>query len=354
MQIVARAIHTMNIVCALLCCFTIITSCDQLPEYSCVEDLPDFYPSYLDERVEKINEAIAESGGNYDSFVWITDIHWEQDLNTRRSPAMIRYITERTGIDKILNGGDTGNANNICQNAIDMLRGALGSDKVYTVTGNHEITDASKYESPFERVAKTLRGHNKDLCYGDKDRSYFYFDDSIHNTRYIGLSTFGVYRNGTCVPALDDSQLLWFRNTALDVEAGWSIIVFSHALYSVNADTDQLYTITGAFDFISAIDSYNGKGKIICVLSGHTHRDRIHKGTTGVPYIITACDRHASYNGDINVDRTPDTISEQHFEAVVIDKKNKRIRLFSIGAQARDGYDNEPGQLVDERVISYQ
>ena len=92
----------------------IFVSCDQLPEYSSVEDIPDYYPSYLEGRIEKINEAIAESEGNYDSFVWITDIHWEQDVNTRRSPAMIRYITERTGIDKILNGGDTGNANNIC------------------------------------------------------------------------------------------------------------------------------------------------------------------------------------------------------------------------------------------------
>ena len=59
-QIREFAVHTMNIVCTLLCYFITFASCDQLPEYSSVEDLPDYYPSYLDGRIEKINEAIAE------------------------------------------------------------------------------------------------------------------------------------------------------------------------------------------------------------------------------------------------------------------------------------------------------
>lgn len=339
----------------LLCSVSFWASCDQLPEYGCVEALPDYYTSYLDGRVEKINEAIADSEGNYDCFIWITDIHWEQDLNTRHSPAMIKYITERTGIDKILNGGDTGNANNICQNAIDMLRGALGSDRVYTVTGNHEITDASKYEKPFERVAKTLRGHNKDIVYGDSNKSYYYFDDSAHNTRYIGLSVYGLYRNGSCESVLDDQQLNWFMNVALNVSSGWSIVIFSHTLYYVSAMTDKLSTSTSrAASFIKTIDSYQGKGEISCVLLGHAHRDRMHIGTTGIPYIISACDRVSPYHGDINVGRVPGTLTEQHFEVVVIDKTHKKVRLFSIGGKARDGYDDDPGIEVDERIVSYQ
>ena len=89
------------------------------------------------------------------------------------------------------------------------------------------------------------------------------------------------------------------------------------------------------------------------MLIGHSHRDRIHIGSTGIPYIISASDRHASYKGDINVKRTPSTISEQHFEAVVIDKSKKRIKLFSIGANARDGYDNAPGSEVEVRTVNY-
>ena len=109
---------------------------------------------------------------------------------------MIKYMAERTGIDKILNGGDTGNADVVVDNAISRLRDAIGSDRVYTVTGNHEITDASKYERPFRRVDSSLRGHCKGLVYGNSDRSYFYFDEPGEKMRFIGLSVFGLYLNG--------------------------------------------------------------------------------------------------------------------------------------------------------------
>ena len=352
----------LNFLSALVC--VLCTACEHLPDAGSVNDLPEMYSSYLDTRVAAVQEAIKETEGNYECFFWITDIHWEPDLNTRNSPAMIKYLAERTGIDKILNGGDTGNADVICDNAINRLRDAIGSDRVYTVTGNHEITDASKYERPFRRVDRTLRGHCKDLVYGDDDHSYFYFDDAKVKTRYIGLSVFGLYRNNLWDQALNSEQLDWLKNVALNVNKGWGIVIFLHTLYDINVfgvneDSDKLLIPTvGAENCINIIEKYNGEGEILCVFTGHTHRDRLHRGERGVPYIISACDRHASYyvNGisDINVDRVPGSLSEQHFEVVVIDKTHKKVRLFSIGAPARDGIDDEPGELTDERVISYE
>lgn len=337
----------------------VIVSCDKLPDAGSVNDLPEMYNSYLDKRIEAVKAAIAETEGNYECFFWITDIHWEPDLNTRNAPAMIKYMAERTGIDKILNGGDTGNADVVVDNAISRLRDAIGSDRVYTVTGNHEITDASKYERPFRRVDSSLRGHCKGLVYGNSDRSYFYFDEPGEKMRFIGLSVFGLYLNGGWETVLNADQLKWFKTVALDVNEGWSIVIFSHTLYGVDEPTDK-FTIgwPGAEDFIHTIDTYSGPGVIECVLMGHTHRDRMHVGESGVPYIISASDRHSPYYvagmPDINVDRIPGTLSEQHFEVVVIDKTHKKVRLLSIGAPARDGMDDDPGELTDERVISYE
>lgn len=332
----------------------LFATCEQLPDAGSVKDLPEMYGSYLDTRIEAVKEAIKETEGNYECFFWITDIHWEPDLNTRNAPAMIKYMAERTGIDKILNGGDTGNADVIVDNAISRLRDAIGSDRVYTVTGNHEITDASKYEKPFMRVDRTLRGHCKDLVYGDDDRSYFYFDEPNAKMRYIGLSVFDVYKNGGCGSALNAEQLAWFKDVALNVGEGWQIVVFAHTMYVMVEATDKLRTApSGADRFVQAIDSYNGKGEIACVLLGHTHRDRMHVGESGVPYIISACDRVSPYHGDINVPRVVGTLTEQHFEVVVIDKTHKKVRLITVGGQARDGMDDEPGELTDERVISY-
>ena len=110
---------------------------------------------------------------------------------------------------------------------------------------------------------------------------------------------------------------------------------------------------TGAYDFIAAIDNYNGSGKIACVLIGHTHRDRIHIGPSGIPYVISASDRFSPYLDDINVRRIPGTISEQHFEVVVKKQGKKEIKMIGIGANARDGYDDEPGDEVDIRTFDY-
>lgn len=335
---------------------TVLSSCDNLHEDVKISDIPSYYfdNHYLEDRAEAINDAIEECTGDCETFFWITDIHWEPDLNKRKSPLLIKYLVSKTGINKILNGGDTGNSRVICENAILQLRDAIGSDRVYTVTGNHEIVDATKYESPFKRVAEELRGHNSDIIYGDGNKSYFYFDNNEGKTRYIGLSSFGLYIDDKCEPCYTSEQLSWLKNSALNVDTGWTIIIFTHSLYYVGNPSDKLYpSPIGANEFIEAIDDYKGNGTIACVLMGHSHKDRVHIGSTGVPYIISACDRYSEYRGDINVERIPGTISEQHFEAVVIDKGKKIIKLFSIGANARNGFDNEPGDEVDVRIVSF-
>ncbi len=334
----------------------ILGACDELPDGVSVSDIPDYYYEnhYLDERVKAINDAIEECSGEGTTFFWITDMHWEPDLNKRKSPLLIKYLASKTGINKVLNGGDTGNSQIICENAISQLRNAIGSDRVYSVTGNHEINDASRYENPFDRVADELRGHNSDIVYGDNDRSYFYLDDEGDKVRYIGLSTYGLFFDNEYESGYTEEQLSWFKNTALNVKEGWAIIIFTHSLYYVDIASDKLTTSpTGAKNFIDAIDNYKGNGKIACVLMGHAHRDRLHIGSSGVPYIISACDRYDPYHGDINVSRIPGTISEQHFEAVVIDKGKRTVKLFSIGAKARDGYDDDPGNEVDVRIVNY-
>lgn len=338
---------------SLVCLFN---SCDKLSEDVNVSYIPDYYfeNHYLDNQEKAINDAIAECNGNYETFFWITDMHWEPDLNTRKSPLLIKYIASKTGITKILNGGDTGNSQIICENAIAQLRNAIGSDHVYTVTGNHEINDASRYERPFFRVADELRGHNSDIVYGDENKSYFCFDNQEAKVRYIGLSSFGYFINNDHESCYTAAQLDWLKNIALNVEKEWTIVIFTHALYVIDCATDKLYNSpSGANEFIDAIDNYKGNGTIACVLMGHSHRDRIHIGSTGIPYIISACDRYSPYNNDINVDRTPGTVTEQHFEVVVIDKGKRQIRLFSIGGNARDGHDDNAGNEVDVRIVSY-
>ena len=330
----------------------IIPSCDKLPDETIVIELPAYYTEsgYLDGRADEVVSAKGQME-ECEAFFWITDIHWEPDLNARRSPAIIRYLADRIGIDKILNGGDTGNSSVICINAINRLRDAIGSNQVYSVNGNHEINDASRYEKPFDRVHKSLRGHCSDIIYGDKNKSYYYFDRADSKVRYIGLSTYGLFSKNEYELAYTDKQLKWFKNVALDVAEDWTIVIFTHSLYHVSLPSNELTAISQPF--VDVIDHYQGEGKIACVLMGHSHVDRVHIGETGVPYILSQCDRTEPYNGDINVERVLGTISENHFEVVLIDKKKQQVRLYSIGSDARDGMDNMAGEAVDLRVLNY-
>lgn len=340
----------------LLSFILILGSCDELPDRVEVSDIPSYYfdNDYLDNRVLSINDAIKDCTDGCETFFWITDIHWEPDLNTRKSPLLIKYLASKTGIGKVLNGGDTGNSQIICKNAISQLKDAIGSDKVYSVNGNHETNDASRYEDPYERVAEELRGHNTDIVYGDENKSYFYFENKDSKTRYVGLSTFGLFFDNDYESCYTEEQLGWLKGVALNVDNGWTIIIFTHSLYLVDSGSDKLVASTaGANLFIDAIDHYKGNGTIACVLIGHAHRDRLHIGSTGVPYIISACDRYSPYHGDINVKRAPGTISEQHFEAVVIDRGKRTVKLFSIGGKSRDGFDDDPGKEVDVRIVNY-
>ena len=330
--------------------FIFLSSCKKLPDESIVWELPLYYKEHLEERICEILHA-NEQMVDCVSFFWITDIHWEPDLNARRSPAMIRYLASRIGIHQVLNGGDTGNSFAICSNAISRLRDAIGSDRVYSVNGNHEINDASRYEKPYERVHSALRGHCQDIVYGDQNKSYFYFDDAVSKVRYIGLSTYGLFINNQYENAYTEEQLQWLTEEALDVEGGWTIIIFTHSLYYESLPSKEL-VVQSPF-FVDAIDQYQGKGKIACVLMGHSHVDRIHFGKSGIPYIISQCDRTEPYRGDINVERIRGTISENHFEVILLDKAKQEIHLYAIGSDARDGVDHEAGEKVSVRIVKY-
>lgn len=170
--------------------YLVLVFCDKLPDDVNIEDIPFFYFPYLDNRVKAINDAITECEGEYEVFFWITDMHREPDLNTRKSPLLINYLASQTVIDKVLIVGDTSNSQILCENAISQLKKAIGSNRVYSITGNHEINDASRYKRPYKRAADVLRGHNTDIIYGDEDNTFFYFDDNALKTRYIGFFRF--------------------------------------------------------------------------------------------------------------------------------------------------------------------
>lgn len=345
-----------------------------------IGDIPSYYfdNNYLPSKVDEINSAIRKCAANGDAFFWITDIHWNFCNNAKQSPALIKYMRKNSSITTLLNGGDNGDGYAPSIDLMQHLRDAVGSNKVYSAYGNHEFITNDDYNEVFYGVRAFL----DDVSYNwSEKKDSFFVDNKANKMRYIALGSYGKQINGVLnnyESLYTHDTLQWFTDIALNVDEGWTIVVFAHTLYGLNGNNDGdgvLYPkwnpslgewekhngviiepIAGATNFIDAIDNYKnsgGKGDIACVLMGHTHTDRLHKGKTGVPYIISQCDSGRRILNDIKVSRTFNTINEQHFEVVVIDKKRRNIKLFAIGSPSTDGYDDDLGNETYLREIFY-
>ena len=346
------------------------------------ETIPDYYfaNDYLDGKVTFIRNLLEGCMANGDAFFFQTDEHWE--MNAQHSPALVKYIADRLNISRLFDGGDT--THNIDANgfhhtnpaAIDFnsLRAKTYKGNIFHTIGNHEYltwayTNIAQYSGvDFGNWHDFLYYQQPDrIVYGDSDKHYYYVNNYQKKIRYIFLSSYkkretpiesgGKYYT---VAEYDYSteQLSWFTGTALNVEAGWTIIVFSHNFISYNhGERDGEGYIANVSPFVpdaskpfaQAILQYNGAGTIAAVFAGHWHSDAVltvndalaglSDNPTGktFPCIVTTCDAY-NFNGlgeeERLYNRTVDTITEQAFDVVVLDKTARKFTLVRIGGPA--------------------
>ena len=325
------------------------------------KELPDYYFPYLSNKAAEIESYLKTCASNCDVFFFITDTHfdfsrtWNNQLNACQSFAMMAYLRKYLRIDTILHGGELFNLPP-CGNFMEDYKQVIGTNQVYLALGNHEFISLQDQNV----VNYFTRMLSNGMIYGDENKMWGYVDNPTRKSRYIVLSPFGPSPDGTSPYVMDklndDNQYNWFVNTALDIPAGYTAVIISHLLYTLSGYAgSSLILPTPSERYVNAIDNYSGVGKIACVLMGHTHSDRMHIGPTGIPYIISQTDRFYTPGGDhedIGVTRTRGTITEQHFEVVVINKVAKEIKLFAIGSNSLNGMDDNIGTEVTVRTLS--
>lgn len=320
--------------------------------------VPDYYLAneYLDNKVTAINNYMDTCYATGDCFIFITDAHWE--YNAKHSPALIRYLHDRTGIAKVFDGGDVANGGSpefmeYCQTQ----QAAIWKNAFFAL-GNHE---------PFNDVTSSYITNRFDRYHdnynGNPDQHYYYIDNDRAKIRYIVLACYepgdgnnafnGIGGNSVASQAQRD----WLRDVALNVETGWGCVIVMHSLYYVSTtDPYPLVEESRYASTIAIMDNYvsNG-GTIFCILQGHTHIDRMTRTPGGIPVFITCCDKY--YDNEtppgILVPRTLGTIREQAFDVVCINRKVKEVKLIRIGCPAQNGFGDDVGVEAEERVLSY-
>ena len=355
------------------------------------EEVPSYYfaNDYLQNKVDTIKSIYSNCASNGDIFFFSTDEHWE--YNTKISPALVKYISEKVKIDKLFSGGDNtqlvslGGMSNKQNPAVDdflSLREKTFNGKLYYAIGNHEYL-TGYFDNPnlFDNIDMnnwhdmTRFSGIDEIVYGDSARHYYYVDNKQKKIRYIFLSAFKQKEvqqetQGYRIIAesdYNDSQVAWLRDVALDVENGWTIIVITHVLSSINPITSGghctqviRYLSEDAKKVAKVLLQYNGNGEIAGVISGHLHADGIamidddYVGligteTTGksIPEIVTTCDTGGKngfqswvFYGDYS-SRAENTITEQAFDVVIVDKDTKKLSLVRIGAPAYNVFEQD-------------
>lgn len=311
------------------------------------DNVPTYYKASLESKTAQIRSNMMDAGENAETFIWITDIHW--DNNNKHSPSLINYLLKRLNINTIICGGDLineGEKAKMAQTMNECVREFTFANMFFPCAfGNHDSNKNNQGNLP-ERWFDN--GDVYALMYkqcGDNitrlsDADFgFYFDRKDTKTRFVFIDT---GTNGTFATQARFTEMV---NCCLDVEEGWHIVLVAHWLCEQNAWYQSGYDIR---DFIDAYNSRasatistvnrlydlsGAKGKIVASFSGHTHLDMDWHTPNGIPMIVSDCDNgFRSDNEDYPY--VEGTVTEQCFDVVTIDYTNETIKCVRIGRGA--------------------
>ena len=305
-------------------------------------DIPAYYikDNYIKNKIDVIRQKMADANGNFDAFVFITDLHWPR--NAKNSPAIINYLQDRVQLPRVFMGGDY--ADGINMDYIKAFNGFRG--KIYRAIGNHEYMNYWEEDGIFSQkditdanIWATYQSGMTDIVIGDANTNYYYVDNVVQKMRYIILS---VFTDGSA-GKFEQAQATWLNDSLANMPNGYTAIVIAHYYAHINyPDFTPVLTTIGK-QIADICDTHIGK--VACLLQGHTHEDLMMKTDGGIPIFATTCDKSTADNDETSEEdnyiygkRTNGTITEQAFDIVIINKKDKKVSLVRIGAPAdKDG-----------------
>lgn len=299
-----------------------------------LDTIPSYYDAQLSTAITSIRGNMNACGKNGDTFIFITDPHWDprelyRNRNARRSPALVNKIIEETGIKKIIFGGDYFTGNDSADFEFDQLHDFFTAFDIkntltYPVMGNH---DWNHYNTPtgqwddntaYAQIMKQCETYVKmgdDLCY--------YFDIDAAKTRYVVLNS---HDQNDSIPAL---QLTWFSGVLNDTPTGYNIIIVMHVWFNTVNDVPTISTQNGQVSTIcDTFNTNNADKKVRLMIGGHIHYDYVSASPGGIPIIIMDTDAYLSAVGS---SPAKDTVEEQCFDVVTVDYTNNTAKCVRIG-----------------------
>lgn len=333
-------------------------------------DIPLYWQSHLTNKINTINNLQDEAGYEGTSFLFITDVHWND--NAQKSPELVKKVMEECQIPYLIDGGDlTANPLGVSKNKhieelLSVKERLYLSGRVLRALGNH---DDNSINNKYSMAVNDKELYN--LLYRENliqpnivsgsTGAYHYVDNPVQKIRYIILnaidipyiemSSDGLKYKGMENWVFRQNQIDWFADVALHTPSNdYSVVVCSHVpinqglvvndhimmnilqayqdggVYSGSSSVGTDFEVTKSVDFTS-----NG-GNVICWIAGHNHVDRF----ITMPEHITF-NQVLTLNDSLNVQpqmptKTRGTVTEQAFDVFTINKESRTVNITRVGA----------------------
>lgn len=311
--------------------------------------VPSYYQAHIKEKSKEILQNMESVGKNGDTFIFITDLHWES--NTKNSPFLVKYLEDSLNINTILCGGDLinqGIRETMEENMRETIR-AFSTLRICSFPvafGNHDSNwnnwdgQQNYPERKFDESTQyaLMQKQAEDLVtYFTTEGWNFYFDKPSSKTRYIILDT---GENGVFSAYSELSKVL------SDTLAGYHVVIMAHWLYDTKISTacENIQKMIDAYNSRSSV-SISGKmydfnsvvANICLLLGGHIHKDMSWTTDGGVPVVLTDCDAgRRTENTDYPF--VAGTITEQAFDVITLDYINNTVKCVRVGRGANRNF----------------
>lgn len=305
-------------------------------------EIPEYFESAIDTAIETAKDNIFAAGISGDSFVFISDVHWQN--NARHSPALVNKAVENLNLDKIICGGDLIGGGAKATN-IDLMADCVNQFKeitrFYCLFGNHDnntigAPSTDDYFTKSESYALMQKQSDFVMDYGEP--CYFYFDNPTTKTRYICLDT------GLEGSSLGAGQRDWIASTLNSTPENWHILVFAHIIYMptngyhIGITKDELYRTSFMNTVCTMLDTFNTDNdneKVEAIFGGHMHFDADFTTDGGIPIVLIDCDTRQTFTeteiGSGVANHALGTVNEQCFDIVTVDYANSTIKCVRVG-----------------------
>lgn len=326
-----------------------------------VSDLPEYWTGAVESAVSKVKALQDEGGKDVVSFVWLSDLHYNPgDAYIEHVGHLCKTMMGRCDIPFTLLTGDTMSQGSLDSETklLSYLDGArellapIGNDRLLQLRGNHDDVWGSytangttayyvNKVAPGKIWNRIGRKQSLDVrhTFGG-DGTYFYVNIPAQKVRFVCLNTHFYdgdgYSNGTAKNmsfGFGVEQLDWLEHTALDVEAGWKVILASHVPITDAHMSDNGLADRATFKaIVTAAES-----KILAAFCGHIHRDAIYTGHYAFPVMTITPAANSTYDS-AEAARTAGTTTETALDVVCINRETGAIGTVRLGVGSDRSY----------------